>query len=133
MRKLATFTSVFALTVFGLAGAAYAGAVYEAPFVAAAGAEVLDSEGKVGSDGSYKVEIEPVTADTDFEVCIVDVNGGEAFLADATSDEDGELKSVGAAGAVPAGNYEEFSFRVRDDSLSDDCSGTLRWASGYTL
>lgn len=111
------------------AGIAQARSVYETAFVAAGGAEVPRSEGKVGPDGSYKVEIEPVPADMRYEICIVDAGGRERFLAEVRSDADGELKSVGGAGSIAGASHRGFAFRVRDDSRKNDCSGDLNWAS----
>lgn len=134
MKKLAIFTAVAALALSLTAGTAYAfkGEAFESPFVATDGIEVSGSEGKVGVLGQFKVEIDTATPDTIYNICIV--NGVvEAFLAQATTDEDGELKATGGNGSVPTStDYEEFAFRVRDADDSE-CTGTLRWASGFSL
>ena len=114
-------------------------AVYEAPFVATGGGQVPGSEGKVNEDGSYKVEIPTAIPNTKFEVCRIDFINGPVWLADVTTTDDGELKKIGLPGAILPGNYEQFGFLVSEDSGDvlgvplDDCSGTLRWVSGFTL
>lgn len=106
--------------------------IFESPFVAISdGVEVLGSEGKVGRFGQFKVEIQTASSNTTFGICKV-TGGSETFLADATTDDDGELKAVGGAGSIAVGNYAEFSFRVRTDS-ANDCSGTLMWESGFSV
>ena len=132
MKKLALLTAVAALAlVFGL-GPAVAEGIFEAPFVANAGAEVDGSEGKIERDGDYKVEIEPVTPSTTFEICLVDVNLGTVFLRDEDSDADGELKvdsdlNSDAAATFPAATTVTLQaprFQVRDDAVvAGTCDG----------
>lgn len=107
-------------------------AIYEAPFVNAGGDQVAGSEGKVNTDGSYKVEI-PTTGmpETTFSICRIDFNHGSVWLADTMTTDDGELKKIGLTGDIPAGNYEQFSFLVSQGS-GNDCSDPL-WVSGFTL
>lgn len=136
MRIFLTVTAAAALvTAVALAaGAAVAGdgGVYESPFVADTdGGEVAGSEGKVRGDASYKVEIDTGIANTSYAVCMV-LDHSESWIAVATTDEDGELKSEGRADALTAvrdhGKYGEFIFRIRDAS-GNTCNGKLRWKS----
>ena len=128
-----TFSTLVAVLLANVIATQVAHAtVYEAPFVAVGGGQVLGSEGKVNEDGSYKVELQiPAFPNTTFEVCAV-YDGGYLFLTDVTTTEDGELKAVGLEGAIPAGNYQQFSFVVGADS-ANDCLGTPMWLSGFTL
>ena len=128
------FTSLLAVLFASVIGIHPAlAAVYEGPFVAVGGSQVPGSEGKVNEDGSYKVELLTGIPNTKFEICRIDFTNGPVWLADVTTTEDGELKKIGLPGAIPPGNYEQFSFLVSQDSALDDCSGTLMWASGFTL
>jgi hypothetical protein len=104
-------------------------AIYEAPFVGADGM-VLGSEGKVrGEDKYWKVEILTEEASTTFAICAYDSINGPMFLADATTDEDGELKHTGT---LLSGTYPGFSFVIY--STAGACvAGNERWISGFTL
>jgi hypothetical protein len=145
MRKLATLTAVSALALGLAAGTAEAGpnekGIFEAPMVPVNGAcdlvyggECDDSEGKVERNGDWKVEIQGVTPDEDYEVCLHDA-GGFQWLAEVTSDEDGELKatelSLGAA-HVAIGTYQRPRLVVRLDR-GGDCDGPHQYDSGFAL
>lgn len=140
MKRLTVLAASTAMLVVIGTGFAYADppggfnnakGLYEAPFIAEGGSEVDGSEGKVGDDGSFKVEILGDLADADMLFAVCTVSGGaESFLANTTADEDGEIKAEGAASTI-SGTKSEFSFRVREGS--DTCSGDVRWRSGFTL
>lgn len=104
-------------------------AIYEAPFVGADGM-VLGSEGKVrGEDNYWKVEIPTGEASTTFAICAYNPINGPMFLADATTDEDGELKHTGT---LPSGTYSGFSFILY--STPGECAeGYEQFISGFAL
>ncbi len=147
MRKLAILTAAAALVAgFGFAGTANAGpgekGIYEAPMMDSGG-EVDDSEGKIERNGDYKVEIEPVADDRDYDVCLVfdTVLGGtptELHLETVTVDDgETELKSEGDVG--PDDFYGP-QFRVYDlsdeNATAGDCASDtdneLVYQSGLT-
>ena len=123
--------SLFVAVLFVLgftAGIANAGkGIFEAPQVSNDGVEVSGSEGKIERDGDYKVEIEPVTPSTTFDICLDDTSGTD-ILRDGTSDADGELKvdsnlNTDRADLFPASTTtttQSPSLQVRDDTATID-------------
>ena len=120
-------------TAFAVKGANFKG-TFEAPFIDVdTGLEVQGSEGKLNTDGRYKVEIETATPLTDYQVCISNSMNVPHFLQNVTTDEDGELKAVGNVLDNNAINYIQApSFQVRSGS-ADNCSGTLVYESGLAI
>jgi len=121
-------------TVFAVKGANFKG-TFEAPFIDVdTGMEVQGSEGKLNTDGRYKVEIETGDPNVTYEVCIHYVPNMTGFLQDKTTDEDGELKAEGnILDTVIVQYLQAPSFQVRLDSANDDCSGTLVYESGLAI
>lgn len=120
-------------TAFAVKGANFKG-TFEVPFIdVVAQAEVPGSEGKLNTDGRYKVEIETGDADATYQVCIHYEGIATEWLQDVTTDEDGELKAEGNILATIAVDYLQApSFQVRSGSAGN-CSGTLVYESGLAI
>lgn len=158
MRKLATLTAAAAMAAaFGFAaGDALAHhdkgshttsaggfrGVFEAPMMDSIG-EIVGSEGKIGDAGEYKLEIEPVTDDTTYKIClrfatVLGVAGSDVFVDDVTLGLlDTELKAEGnliTLGVLtdPDDVYRP-AFRVYTGGDSDTCNGTIEFESGLTV
>lgn len=143
MRKLATLTAVSALALGLTTGSAHAfKGIFEAPMMDSSG-EVYGSEGKIGDDGSYKVEIEPVTDDTTYKICLrfgtgLGVAGSDVFVDDVTLGVgETELKAEGdliALGVLtdPDDVYRP-AFRVYTGGTADTCDGDLEFESGLSV
>lgn len=107
--------------------------VFECPFVEDDGSEIDGSEGKIERDGDYKVEIEgsPIACETEYTVCLCDVNAGCVALETLTTGEcpdEVELKSTGSVGGV---TLQAPTFQVWTGS---DCeSGDLIAETGMTV
>ena len=151
MRKpFAVFVAL--LFVIGLTGGmAYAkpanwfAGIFEAPFVADGGAEFEGSEGKIGRDGSWKVEIPgfgEVTEAETYQICL-ETTAGTTLLRSGVSVSDSELKQVCLAGGgvcstgggspVPAGDQQAPRLQVREAPDDGDCSGAIVAESGLTV
>ena len=120
-------------TAFAVKGANFKG-TFEAPFIDVdAQAEVPGSEGKLNTDGRYKVEIETATPLADYQVCINDYMNVPHFLQNVTTDEDGEFKAEGNILDTVAIQYLQApSFQVRSGSAGN-CAGTLVYESGLAI
>jgi hypothetical protein len=151
MRKpFAVFVAL--LFVIGLTGGmAYAkpanwfAGIFEAPFVADGGAEFEGSEGKIGRDGSWKVEIPGfgvVTEAETYEICL-ETTDATTSLRSGVSVSDTELKEVclafgggctgGTGSPVPAGNNQAPRLQVRETPTGDPCTGDIVAESGLTV
>jgi hypothetical protein len=108
---------------------------FEAPFVdVVAQVEVAGSEGKIGDEGQFKVEIETAQAATAFQICLVTANLAPLFLADAVSDEDGELKVESTLPLAPGTptTLQAPRFQVLTGAPGT-CGGTLVFETGLTV
>ena len=151
MKKLfVVFVAV--LFVVGLtAGIAYAkpddwfAGIFEAPFVADEGTEFEGSEGKIGRDGSWKVEIPgfgEVTEEETYQICL-ETTDGTTLLRGGVSVSDSELKEVcievaGACSAgggipVPSDDHQAPRLQVREEPDDGDCDGDIVAESGLTV
>jgi hypothetical protein len=145
-----TIQSIIALTAalyltWISASVAYAfPGTFEAPFVDAVDvSQVPGSEGKIGFNGEYKVEIPTAQVAIAFDICLVTDNLGTVFLRDAVSDEDGELKVESSLGqdrpdvfGTVTGTTTTLQaprFQVRADSAANDCTGALLFESGLDI
>jgi hypothetical protein len=119
-------------TAFAVKGANFKG-TFEAPFIdVGAEQEVQGSEGKLNTNGEYKVEIETGVPNATYQVCINTMNV-PAFLQEMTTDEDGELKAKGNILATVIIQYLQApSFQVRT-APSGTCGGTLVYESGLAI
>jgi len=150
MKKLVYAPAIAALVIgLGFAGAAQAhhnkgshtaerggfAGIFEAPMVDDDDVQVLGSEGKFDNAGNWKFETSGLIEDIDYQICIdAAALGDPMWLADATADEDGEIKSdyLIAGFSLPAGNYQAPSFQVYTGSPGT-CDGTLVQESGLTI
>jgi len=121
-------------TAFAVKGANFKG-TFEAPFIDVdTGMEVQGSEGKLNTDGRYKVEIETATPLTEYKVCINNSMDVPHFLKNEATDEDGELKAVGNVLDNNGINYIQApSFQVWSGGDSETCNGTLVYESGLAI
>ena len=121
-------------TAFAVKGDHFKG-TFEVTFIAVStGTEVPGSEGKLNTNGQYKVEIEGIAAGI-YQVCIVDNSMNMPyFLEDVIVDEDGELNANGnfldTYGGVAY--IHAPSFQVRSGSQGA-CDGTPMYESGVAF
>jgi hypothetical protein len=107
---------------------------FEAPFVdVALQTEVPGSEGKIGDEGQFKVEIN-TAPDSPLQICLVTENLEPLFLADVVSDEDGELKVEGTLplGASIPTTLQAPRFQVLTGAPAT-CGGGVVFESGLTV
>jgi hypothetical protein len=120
-------------TAFAVKGANFKG-TFEAPFIdVGTSQEVPGSEGKLNTNGQYKVEIETGAANalTDFKICINNFTNVPLFLQPVTADEDGELKAEGNIGVTTI--IQAPSFQVWSGGIAETCDGTLVYESGLAI
>jgi hypothetical protein len=107
---------------------------FEAPFVdVALQTGVPGSEGKIGDEGQFKVEIQTAPGSA-FQICLVTENLDPLFLADVVSDEDGELRVEGTLPLAPGTptTLQAPRFQVLTGA-SGTCGGTLVFESGLSV
>ena len=115
--------------------------IFEAPFVADGGSEFAGSEGKIGRDGSWKVEIPGFeTTEATYDICL-ETTDGKTLLRNGVVVSDSELKeeclaaagacSAGGGSPVPGGDHQAPRLQVREDDV--DCDGAIEAESGLTV
>ena len=137
MKKTLCLSLVLTLALFLSSSTAFAEfrGTFEAPFLeVSTSTEVPGSEGKLNTNGDYKVEIEDVAVGT-YQVCIVDNSTNVPyFLEDVILDEDGELKAEGnILDDYVIDHIRAPSFQVRTGSPGDCNGATLVYESGLGL
>jgi len=150
MKKLFVVFAALLFVIGLTAGMAYAdrpadwfAGIFEAPMVEDGGAEFPGSEGKIGRDGSWKVEIPGfVTEEETYQICL-ETTDGTTLLRDGVSVSDSELKEVclAAAGAcsagggipVPSDDHQAPRLQVREEPDDGVCSGDIVAESGLTV
>jgi hypothetical protein len=139
MKKTLCLSLALTLALFFGSSTAFAfKGTFEAPFLdvtdPAAPVEVPGSEGKLNTNGEYKVEIETGSSDATFKVCISNSMNVPLFLQDETTDEDGELKAEGnILDDYVIDHIQAPSFQVWSGGDDETCNGTLVYESGLAI